>query len=83
LIEENLVALSASDIKPAVAGESILLRDGLAIEVYSDDLNDDAQPDNLVASGVVERNSTGGSFKQVKWCCRIDNRGIRNESDLA
>jgi hypothetical protein len=66
LIDENLVALSASDTKLAVTGESILLRDGLAIEVYSDDLNDDGQPDNLVASGVVERNSTGDSFKKMK-----------------
>ena len=82
LIEPNLVALSRDDTKVAVTGEKVLLREGLAIEVYSDDVSDKGEPDNLIASGHVERNSKSGWANYIKWCCRIDNEGIRHESDL-
>jgi hypothetical protein len=81
LIERNLVLLSKDDTKLTLTGESVLLYEGLAIDVYSDDLNDEGKPDNLIASGIVERNSTRGWAKHVKWCCRIDSDGIRHESD--
>jgi hypothetical protein len=82
LIESNLVALSKDDTRFALTGDAILLRDGLAIEVYSDDVNDKGEPDNLIASGVVERNSKTDWSSHIKWCCRIDSNGIRHESDL-
>jgi hypothetical protein len=82
LIEKDLVALSASDEKLSTMGEIILLRDGLVIDVYSDDLNDEGKPDNLIASGIVERNSSWGWAKEIKWCCRIDAQGVRHESDI-
>jgi hypothetical protein len=82
LIEPNLVALSRDDTKCASTGEGVLLSEGLAIEVYSDDVGDDGKPDNLVAFGMVERNSTTGWARDIRWCCRIDSNGIRHESDL-
>jgi hypothetical protein len=82
LIEKNLVALSAGDEKLSITGEKILLREGLAIDVYSDDLNDRGKPDNLIASGIVERHSSAGWAKEIKWCCRIDAQGIRHESEI-
>jgi hypothetical protein len=81
LVESDLVALSATDEKLSSTGEEILLQDGLSIDVWSDDLNDEGEPDNLIASGVVERNSSYGWAKDVKWCCRIDVHGIRHESE--
>ena len=76
LIESDLVALSASDEKLSSTGEKILLRDGLLIDVYSDDdLNDKGEPDSLIASGVVERNSAVGWAAKIRWCCRIDFSG--------
>jgi hypothetical protein len=82
LIERDLVLLSKDDTKLTSTGESIFLCEGLAIEVYDDDVDDRGEPDNLIASGIVERNSTIGWAKDVKWNCRIDSRGIRHESDL-
>jgi hypothetical protein len=82
LIERDLVALSASDEKLSTGGEKILLRDGLVIDVYSDDLNNKGEPDNLIASGIVERNASLGWAKGIKWCCRVDAQGIRHESDI-
>ena len=81
LIEKDLVALSASDEKLSATGEKVLLRDGLVIDVYDDDLNDKGEPDNLIASGIVERNSSI-QWARIKWCCRIDAQGIRHESDI-
>jgi hypothetical protein len=81
LIEQNLVALSNEDAKKTSIGESVLLHEGLSIEVYSDDVDDRGELDNLVASGIVERGSTSGWAKHIKWCCRIDSDGIRHRSD--
>lgn len=81
LIERDLVALSASYEKLSSTGEQIRLQDGLLIEVFSDDLDDKGEPDDLVASGVVERNRARGWAERIKWCCRIDALGIRHESD--
>jgi hypothetical protein len=82
LIEQDLVALAKDDTKITSTGERVVLREGLAIEVYSDDVNDKGEPDNLIASGVVERNSAMGWAAHIKWNCRIDSYGIRHESDL-
>lgn len=82
LLTRNLVCLSQEDTKIASSGERIALSEGMEIDVYSDDIDDRGQPDNLVASGVVERNSVGGWTAHIKWNCRIDENGIRHESDL-
>lgn len=83
LMEVDLVALSRNDNKTTDIGESILLHEGMMIDVYSDDVDDKGEPDNLVASGIVERNSRTGWARHIKWCCRIDSNGIRHESDLS
>lgn len=82
LLEPTLVLLSKEDTKVDSLGSEISLREGLEISVYDDDTNDQGKPDNLVASGVVERNRTTGWGSHVKWCCRIDNMGIRPESEI-
>jgi hypothetical protein len=82
LLEHSLVCLSAHDVKVTEGGEPTLLYEGMLIEVYDDDVDDDGNPDNLVALGVVERNkSTGHHLSHVKWCCRVDRNGIQHESD--
>ena len=83
MLESNLVLLSAGDTKTDSRGEVVSLREGLEVVVYMDDMDDNGNIDNLVASGVVERNtSTTGWAGHVKWCCRIDSSGIRYESAL-
>lgn len=84
MLESNLVLLSTEDTKPDSSGEAVSLHEGLEVIVYTNDTDDNGNVDNLVASGVVERNnSTTGWAAHVKWCCRIDSRGIRHESELA
>ena len=88
----KLISTSSSSVRSSVClhmmsrsrkgGEPTLLHEGMLIEVYDDDVDDDGNPDKLMAQGVVERNkSTGHHLSQVKWCCRIDHNGIQHESD--
>ena len=82
MLEPNLVLLSATDIKTALNGVVVSLSDGQEVSVYMDDTNEHGHPDNLVATGVVEANQSTGWGAHVKWCCRIDAKGIRHQSEL-
>jgi hypothetical protein len=83
LMAFDVVLLSQTDSKKDADGNDVQLVEGLPIAIYSDDLGDDGQPDNLVAKGVVIRNEYTRFFRHVKWCCQIDPDGIRHQSDLA
>jgi hypothetical protein len=81
LLEPNLVLLSAADVKIALDGEAVLLREGLEVSVYTDDIDEFGRPDSLVANGVVELNVATGWGAHVRWCCRIDECGISHQSE--
>jgi hypothetical protein len=56
---------------------------GLQVLIYDEDFGADGQPDYLVASGTVEKNTSNASWGQAaKWCCRIDSQGIRHQSEI-
>ncbi|MET3480211.1 hypothetical protein ABIC38_006515 [Variovorax sp. 1126] len=75
LLERDLIMLSQTDFRKDINGSSVLLVEGLPIEVQEDNLYDDGTHEVLFARGVVEANSTGiGSH--VKWCCRLDSKGF-------
>jgi len=75
LLERDLIMLSQADSRKDINGSSVLLVEGLPIEVQEDNLYDDGTHEVLFARGVVEANSTGiGSH--VKWCCRLDSKGF-------
>lgn len=82
MLEPDLVLLSATDAKTASNGAIVSLSDGMEVTVYMDDTDEHGQPDNLVATGVIETNKTTGWGAHVKWCCRIDANGIRHQSEL-
>jgi len=77
----DLVLLSKYDFKLNSNGENIKMIEGKKIDIYMDDENDKGFKDNLIASGIVERNNSG-IFEVAKWCCRIDENGIQHESDI-
>lgn len=80
MVEPDLVLLSKADTKQDSSGATVQLYEGLHVSVYMDDADGNGKPDNLIADGVVERN-TSEYWKYVPWCCRIDAKGIRHESD--
>ena len=80
MITDNLVPLSESDDMENSNGKTISLRAGLKVKIYSNDLSSCHQTDNLIAAGVVELNNHPAIDPSIKWNCRIDKRGIYNES---
>jgi hypothetical protein len=82
MLEPNLVLLSRGDTREDLNGRPVDLRDGLEICVVMQDIDEQDQPDDLLAFGAVERNSNAGWATHVKWCCRIDERGIRHRSEI-
>jgi hypothetical protein len=83
MLEANLVLLSAGDEKLDDQGKIVLLREGLEVTVLMEDFDVTGRVDSLVAIGVVEQNRSDASWgRHVKWCCRIDNRGIRHQSEI-
>ncbi len=83
MLDSNLVLLSADDAKLNSRGELVSLHEGLPVTVYMEDTDEDGSVDNLVAKGIVVRNrSEVGWASNAKWCCKIDDHGIRHESEL-
>lgn len=82
MTDANTVLLSVDDHKIDAHGRTVPLRDGMPVRVYMDDVNAIGEVDNLVANGVVVRNTDAGWAAQVKWCCRIDEDGVRPQSEV-
>jgi hypothetical protein len=81
LLEPDLVLFSRGDLRKDSAGNEIELVAGMNVAVTMEDQDKFGQRDDLVASGVLELNTATGWASDVKWCCRIDRRGIRNRSE--
>lgn len=77
------VVLSQSDTKADARGNPVVLTEGMRLTVYSDDQDENGKPDPLIAEGVVLRNHYGGWTSAAKWLLKINERGIRHESDEA
>lgn len=83
MLDSNLVLLSADDMKSNSCGELVSLHEGLQVIVYMEDNADNGSVDNLVAKGVVARNLSDVDWaSNAKWCCKIDDHGIKHESEL-
>lgn len=84
MIEENLILLSKTDFKLDSGGNVVELKEGMSVKIYSDDLDENNNVDNLIAVGIVELNKYREIYSwtaAAKWNCRINERGIYQESD--
>lgn len=79
MLEENLVPISLDDSMLDSEGNRIELKLGMTVKLYSDDFSDCSTRDNLIAEGVVELNMNRG-WNDEKWLCRLNKKGICNES---
>lgn len=84
LVDENTVLLSKDDTQMDSDGNIITFYEGMRVSIYSDDLDDNGEEDNLIAEGIaVKRDlSDYGRWKNVKWCCCFDKNSIIHESEL-
>src|SRR5689334_7109600 len=83
MVESNLVLLSQGDTELDSSGNTVVLREGLYVYIYSDDVDASGASDPLLAEGVVERAPATGWAAAAKWCCRIGPAGIIHASDRA
>jgi hypothetical protein len=82
MVERDLVLLSRFDNAVDRYGNEVLLFSGMEVDIYSDDVDEQGNADDLIASGRVEINTKRDEWSShVKWCCRIDNRGVRHRSE--
>jgi diguanylate cyclase (GGDEF)-like protein len=76
LDDENRLRLTCAGTRQDLERQGIELREGLRLTLYTDDANDEGQPDKLVADGIVQYNQG-----EKCWVAAIDWNAIRHESD--
>ena len=81
MVEQDLVLLSKTDTCVDSSGQVIELYEGKRVLLYMEDLNENNQPDPLLAAGIVERNRAQDWSSHVPWCCRIDQNGVHPASE--
>jgi hypothetical protein len=78
----DLLCISHSDSCQADDGTEVRLAAGMELTAYDEDLDEDGQPDNLLASGTVEPSPSWLACNGSRWVLRLDQRGVRHESDV-
>jgi hypothetical protein len=81
MVEPNLVLLSAFDERADVTGVVVDLSEGMRVRLRMTDYDSNGKRDDLVAAGSVEKTPKTGWADHVKWSCRIDEDGVRVESE--
>jgi len=77
----DILCLSHADIALDEFGTTVELKEGMVVTVYEEDSDEHGQPDDLIASGVVERSPEWLQCNGSRWCLRIDANGVRHQSD--
>lgn len=58
------------------------MREDMAAIAFDEDVDENGNPDNLIASGTVEKSPEWLCCNGSRWVLRIDRNGVRRESDL-
>lgn len=74
----DLLCLSHGDTARDDAGNDILLRTGMVVTAFDPDTDDDGNPADLVANGVVEPSPDWLQCKGSRWALRVDEHGVRH-----
>lgn len=78
----ELLCLSHSKTCRGPEGEEVVVHEGMTLTAFDEDVDDDGNPDNLIASGAAERSPKWLASEGSRWVLRIDHNGVRHESDL-
>lgn len=77
----ELLCVSHADTATDENGQPVMLRAGMHVTCFDLDSDEHGNRDNLLASGVIEPAPEWLSCRGSKWVLRIDERGVRHESD--
>ena len=78
----QLLCLSHEDFCLDSGGNRVELRIGMMLTAFDQDTDEHGQRDDLFVSGVVEPSPEWLSCRGSRWVLRIDEEGLRWESDL-
>lgn len=78
----DLLCLSHEDTCRDEHGALVAVRAGMIVVAFDEDADEHGNRDDLVASGTVEPAPDWLSCRGSRWVLRIDENGVRHESDL-
>jgi hypothetical protein len=78
----ELLCLSHKDTCEDSEGNLVTLKPGMVLIAFDEDVDENGNRDDLIASGVVERSPWGLRCDGSRWVLRIDQNGVRHHSDL-
>ena len=78
----DILCLSHTDTCTDEHGAAVELRAGMIVTAFDQDADDEGRRDDLVATGVVEASPEWLRCNGSKWVLKIDENGVRHESDL-
>ena len=78
----DILCLSHADTCPDQYGVPVALQAGMLVTAYDEDSDEHGKRDDLVATGTIEPAPDWLTCRGSKWVLRIDDNGVRHESDL-
>lgn len=78
----KVLCLSHSDSCMDEEENLVILREGMTVTAFDEDVDENGKRDDLLASGTVEKSPEWLRCRGSKWVLRIDENGVRHESDL-
>ncbi len=82
-LSDGLLCLSHEAWARDEHGAQVTLVAGMLITAVEPDVDDQGQPDELLASGIVEVAPDWLACKGSTWVLRVDARGVHHASDPA
>ena len=85
MVTDNIVLLSKYDTKVDNRDGIITFYEGMPVSLYSDDMSDSGEIDNLIFEGTAIKYDLNdySSWRHVKWCAHIDRNSFMHESDMS
>lgn len=78
----DILCLSHEDFCLDEQGARVDLHAGMQVTAFDLDSDEQGRRDNLIASGVVEPSPDWLRCRGSKWALRIDEHGVRHESEI-
>jgi len=78
----QLLCLSHRDAALDESGNAVPLSAGMSVTAFMEDEDEHGNRDDLIASGTVEPSPDWLRCNGSRWVLRIDENGVRHESDL-
>jgi putative glutamine amidotransferase len=78
----DVLCLSHEDTCVDDEGKIVTLREGMTVTAFDEDRDEHGNPDDIIASGIVERPPEWLRCRGSRWILKIDENGVRHQSDL-